>query len=313
MNVFSSSFQRLFFLVAILFILGFGCDFLANSSSPFDFGLGYSDDSVLAAMIDDYAGHPDDPRLPAESIGASDEVLEATDLRELANVVNSGIGFALENVEKEPRFLFALGRAAEVLGYYEKSFLWLEEAAENGSAAAWAQLAYSYSYDEEYTTAREYIQNATDGGFNNEETAYFLEQLDAIESFNDFGRRDWIEAFYKKDLSALSPNSITEKYVLNYYVGKIQNTLWSNDILFLIEDTSIFLELDPLVSAKFGVWSKTVDENGGSDFARYGVFGDEYRLIADQATQDARRLAMLYEFSPNFFLKVYEGIKIYAQ
>lgn len=280
------------------FILIGGISFIGcendNSKDEFlDSEILLSDDDI-GSSIDYYAGHPADPQLPENVIGATDDVLEATEPRELADIIAQGIDFALDEVDNEPRYLFALGRAAYVLGYYKKAEEWLSLAADNGSAASKAYLGYLEFYEnEDILKAKTLLEEAEKGGFKTEHTKEVYEACNFDPKKMEFNRSDLISAFYNKDWNTLDVSQLR----VIAYIGKVHNTLWGNDILWLAEEkTEILMELDPALSASL---TGLLFGNNESD------------VLLSAAVQDARRLALLYKTNPIAFRRIYSGMAEY--
>jgi hypothetical protein len=255
-------------------------------------------------MIDEYAGHPEDPQLPAGTVGASDEALMATSSREIADLLNVGIAFARENVGM-PRYLFALGRAALFHGYERLASELLAEAASHGSGAASAYLGFQASAEGDFAAARGHLEKALERGFETPDVSATLTALtDATFDPIRFNRPDLIKALHQEDLVTLHKDAAVSRL----YVGTLHNTLWSDNILFIVDDASIFLELDPSVSVKAGIVS-TVGDLSVAKWLKAVFSDEELAVLQDQATQDARRLALLYETSPLDFRRVYRGVR----
>ena len=254
----------------------------------------------IGSIIDYYAGHPNDPDLPEYIIGATDEVIEATNLREMVDVIDQGIEFALDEVENEPRYLFALGRAAYLIGYDIKSRKWLEEAAANGSAAANAYLGYiSFYEDEDINEASQRLKDAISGGFQDEELEVVYAACNFDPMGSKFNRRSIINALYHKDWNFLQSDPETVPYII-----KIHNTLWSNDILWIVDNPKILLELDAEVSQSSG----SILERMAGTYA-----GNLSNAVQSDYIQDAKRLALMYNTNPIAFRRIYSGIKQYAK
>ncbi len=286
---------------------------------------------LVAAIIDDYAGHPDDPQLPSGTVGASDDALAATNSREIAELLRDYVAFARERSDT-PRFLFALGRAALFHGYERLGHELLSEAADKGSGGASAYLGLQAEADREYEIAREHLQTALARGFDATVVRETLAALaDAGFDPGRFNRPDLIKALHEANFAALKQ----DMKVSWLYIGALHNTLWNDTILFLVDAPDILLELDPAVSAEAGFvskkaeapieWAKSVDlarrwlqDNfqSGQSSEVLEIADEETRELAillDQAVQDGRRLAMLYETAPGDFRKVYRGIRAFLE
>lgn len=253
----------------------------------------------ITDVIDYYGGDPDDPQLPDDVIGATDEVLEATDPRELADILAQGNQVALEEVSDKPRYLFALGRIAYFLGYHNKALNWLEIAAENGSSAANAHLGYIALYETgDIAEAKKRLQMAKDGSFVGEkfETAY--KDCNFVPDEIGFNQKELISAFYNEDWSTLQASNET-----SLYIAKVHNTLWNNDILWLAEEPKILMELDAELSKS---------TTGILEVLLSGFLGrDKVDAFLSSSVQDAKRLALLYNTNPQAFKKIYAGMVKY--
>lgn len=282
------------------------------------------DDQSIIDLIDEMAGLPSDPDLPGNVLGASDLVLESTNPRELADLITMGLNLAKKNVNHSPRSLLYLGRVGYYLGY-PQSINWVRNAAKNGSKSAIAYLGYIYYDKDEYEKSKQWLVKAINLDYSDEgQVQTLLDELNSTnitdnDWFNQFNRPDIIKALYDTDFGLLSDWTMT-----SYYIGAIQNTLWESEILFLVNDVNFILELDPSISAKLGLVSKKTKDLGivsagklGSMFGEFlGYHADELEqisLITDQATQDARRLALLYEDNPEAFRKIYQSMSTYSK
>ncbi len=258
-------------------------------------------DSELAEMIDYYAGHPSDPHLPYGVLGASDEVIEATDPRELADLIIEGKDFALKEVKRNPRYLFSLGRIAYFLNYDKKANKWLSLAADNGSPAANAYLGYmAYYNDNNPKKALTYLNKALSSKYDDSELREILGYCNFNAEDEGFNNKGVISALYNRNWSFIDRDEKNK-----FYLAKIHETLWSNDILWLADDSKILLELDPSLSKTKESWL----ERGVS------FFGGKSALDAMQsvAIQDAKRLAILYNTNPTAFKHIYSGISQYMK
>jgi hypothetical protein len=294
----------------------------ASSSDSYiqvDDNISFNDSEILE-LIDQYGGHPNDPSLPDNMLGATDMVLSSTNPRELADIITLGEDIAKSEIRRNPRFLFALARIALELGYYEKGAAWIDIAAQNGSIPALAYQGYFEFSDGNLEIAISKINEAKDSGFYES----IMDEIDlqsdfSINDFSFFNRPDIIKALYEQDIGYLNQNKI----IASYYIGTIQNTLWETDILFLVENTNFVLELDPEVSVKLGFPSKKAKEFGFVSASKWlSYFSDyfnnrnldvnEVSLITEQAIQDARRIALIYDTDPEFFTKVYNSVKKFS-
>lgn len=304
-------------------------------------------DAAMAELIDALAGHPDDPHLPKSSLGASDEVLYATDPREIADLIQVALPFAEERASN-PRFLFALGRAAIAHGYERRGKEMLMSASERGSVAALAYLGYLAEADGDRETATVSLSRAIESGFDSPDARETLAMLagqagagtDGQFSALEFNQPKWMQALHDGDPRPLE----AEGLIGQMYAGGLHNTLWASDILFLAEDPAILLELDAnlslalakkLVSSPDAMqegFDKGLDsfvgifqgmaearrEGGGpaAELAAGMSSGLEVRtpfaMVEAHAVQDARRLALLYNTDPTSFRRIYQGVRTYV-
>jgi hypothetical protein len=308
----------------------------------------------IEEIIDNIAGHPDDPQLPKESIGASDEVLAATDPREVGNVLQQTQAFARSH-SQEPRFMFALGRAALFHGYQRLGVELLQAAASNGSGAAYAYLGFLAEDEGDENKAARLLKLAQKNGFNTAEVQSSLINLNQTSSSSivnasqtaplfdpkAFNQPELIAAFYRKDMKFLSEKNL----YASFYGSRIHATIWEGgDILFMTEHPKILLELDPGLSARAGYRLSSSPEavnqmtsagwgilqnivSGLEEFGKgqsmtgdiaklnkaVGKYDVQLALLQEQATQDARRLVLMYDENPEILRRVYAGIKAFIQ
>lgn len=249
-------------------------------------------DNYMADYIDEYFGHPDDPDYPSGFLGPSDEIIESSDPREVLALINEGLSFAKSRVKEEPRFLFAIGRAAYLFNYPQQAKAWLTEAANNGSAPAKAYLGFMAYESEDIPGAGAYLKRAMDEGFKNQATEGVYLACNFIAGKEDFERPDLINALYHGDFASLKNDSQA-----SFYISKMHATLWEYDILWVAEDSNILLELDPKLNKK----AQNILER---------VFGNSVSEIAlPEAVKDARSLAILYNYNPVAFRKIYSGMR----
>ncbi len=280
------------------------------------------DESEILQLIDESLGYPGDKRLPKSNLGANDIVLQSMNPSEIYTLINIGLPIARKKVQQSPRYLFYLGRGATFIGYNE-GIDWVASAAKHGSEAAMGFLGYYYLEIDQPAEGKKWLQKALQKGFTDDGLVKeILNEMNASKSsnlFEGFNRVDIIQSLYDGDFATLKRN----KVITGYYVGVIQNTLNETDILFIVDDPSFLLELDPSISTKLGVISKkaqsfgavSVGKAGGiiSDFL--GIKSDQLKesvLITDQAIQDARRLATIYNSDQEFFRKVYSSMVYYS-
>lgn len=288
-------------LILILTVLLFNCNKSKSIKSVGNVGVSTSSENTdIGFLIDHYMGHPNDTQLSLDVLGVTDEVLEASDPRELANIIEQGMFFAIDEVEQDPHYLFGLARAAYFLDYGTKAVEWLKTASENGSAAAQAYLGYIAYYEEEnLEKAIEHLNLAANGGFKDPQVDEVLALCNYNPINEKFNKGDIITALFDKNWSYVDSNEEHE-----FYLAKVHETLWNNDILWLAEDPEILLELNPELSKTSAAWIERF----------FGFFGLKSGADALQtaAIQDAKRLAILYNTNPIAFRKIYNGISEYA-
>lgn len=272
----------------------------------------------IATFIDLYAGHPFDESLPDDFYGVSDEELEETHLRNIRKLFNEGSAYAFSHL-KESRLLFAVGRAAYFFDH-EQTENWLQLAVENGSVAAKAYLAY-YKFDQgEIDVALRLMLEAKAEGFFDPELRSLIELAqNNVFDPDKFNQPAFIQSLYAGDAETLQSKSVLR----NLYVGALHNALWSSDILFVAENPELLLELDPIFSVAEGRQADNAITNQLKELIQMVasflglVSSNKLDLsqisIIEQATQDARRLAMLYENNSKVLKKVYAGMLIYSQ
>ena len=285
----------------------------------------------IGDFIDQQAGHPSDPTLPRRVSGVTDEELVAADESVYERLFSEGIDFANRNMN-EPRYLFAIGRAGYVYGH-DSTEAWLSRAADAGSAGAKVDYGYALFYDGAGEEAATLIQEGMSLNFNEEGLGEFVDHIrESIFRPEAYNRPGLIEALY-------TGKGISRTLVNTLYIGTIQNTLWSSEIIFLTETPDIFLELDAELSAREGVKAQNskveiYKENiqlisqflEGLPFEGLvrraagrlsSVLGGEIReedlSIIEEGTQDGRRLAVLYLNNPGAFRKIYDGMIAYSQ
>lgn len=252
-----------------------------------------SREEYLANLIDEYAGHPNDPSYPTDLIGPSDEVISQTNSREILTLMNECKKFAFDTVSNEPRFLFALGRAAYIHDYVEIANDWLQLAADNGSAGAKAYLGFMAYDKDDVAEANRYLTQAIKEGFINNSVKEVHRACNFTATDFGFEKPNIINALYNKDWSSLESIAFSSNYIL-----KIHTTLWETDILWLAEDPNFLMELDADLSKKLQSilekWQKIITD-----------------VTLQDAIKDARRLALLYNSNPVAFRRIYSGMKEY--
>ena len=280
------------------------------------------DESEILQLIDESLGYPGDKRLPKSILGVNDVVLQAMNASEIYALINVGLPIAQKTVKQSPRYLFYLGRGATFIGY-DQGIEWITTAAQHGSEAAMAFLGYYYIEIGEFSKGEKWLQKALRKGFSDRGLVKeVLKEINAAKDsnlFDGFNRADIIQSLYNRDFSPLKRS----KVITGYFIGVIQNTLNETDILFLVDDPSFLLELDPSLSSKLGVISKKAESFGAVSIGKvggmisefFGIESDSLKesvLITDQAIQDARRLALIYNSDPEFFRKVYSSMIYYS-
>ena len=293
-------------------------------------------DAAIARLIDESAGHPDDPQLPKGVLGVSDAALLVADPQQIATLLQQG-GPLLKRNPKQPRIAFALGRAAIAHGYDSVGRKRLEQAAAGGSAAARAHLAYLADARGEQKAAKDMLATALRGGFRSPQAiATYKELVDAAVHPEDFVRADWIRMLIDgRDLRAFHGlHGIT-------YIMNIHNFLSSESVLFVVENSNLHLELDSRLGVIAG--RKLVGSpNLINQAARPGLGGlveglkamadarksgksiseetsamgsamlkrmDPMAIVAADAGQDGRRMARLYDWDPTLFRKIYNNMR----
>ena len=272
----------------------------------------------IETFIDLYAGHPYDETLPDEFYGVSDEEMEETHPRNIRRLFNEGSEYALKQLS-EPRLLFAVGRAAYFYDH-EQTQSWLQLAADNGSVGAKAYLAYHNFDNGEVQKALSLMREAKNQGFFDPELSSLIELAEkSVFDPDKFNQPTFIEALYRGDPETLKSKNLMR----NLYVGALHNALWSSDILFVAENPELLLELDPIFSVAEGRQADNAITNQLKELvqmvatflglASSGELDLSQVAILEQALQDARRLALLYDNNPKALKKVYAGMLIYSQ
>ncbi|WP_177419862.1 hypothetical protein [endosymbiont of Lamellibrachia barhami] len=209
-------------------------------------------------LIDEVAAHPSDPQNSMDVVGRSDEELAEVPPEEIAELIEFALPYA-EAKTGEPRYLFALGRAALVYGDEELALELLEKASQRGSSAADAYIAH---LTEDLDEMAEHLRRAVEGGFGpakdwlaEVEAAIAEEQVQMSSAppssqfpqFNpdNFNRPDLINAFYTGNTTPLQTellNNIT-------YASTIHNFLSdTTSVLFITDNRMIVTEIDPNLS-----------------------------------------------------------------
>ncbi|MEM7262571.1 MAG: hypothetical protein AAF488_11320 [Planctomycetota bacterium] len=216
-------------------------------------------DEEIEAAIDRVAGHPDDPALPFGTLGSSDEVLRSIPSVDIQEFLEDPYVVDFVNRRRdEPRFTFAIGRAAMFHGYLTHARRHLEEAAERGSGPAAAYLA-DPAFTPDPTEAERLLEKALALGF--EPAASLLEELraeaaaeDAVEDIaadslpaphklefdlEVFQRSDLIGALHRGDVAALDQFGVRNTVI---YLSSMQKAL---------VDPSVLIHLDPAVAPTY--------------------------------------------------------------
>jgi tetratricopeptide (TPR) repeat protein len=322
----------LFLPTLLFFLLMVGCEGLDKLQKSDNINLvaehsinpDYPDLSIenVIELIDEYGGDPYDPDLPEDILGATDIVLSSSNPRELANIITLGIDLAKKEVKTQPRLLFELGRIAIELEYYEKGIEWITEAEGEGSIGALAYLGLLDFYEGRLQKCKERLLKAQDLEYDGPWVIEYIYKLSNEYEvvYNEFNRSDLIKALATENIAYLQQQNLIAKY----YIGTIQNVLWETDILFLVENTDFVLELNPQVSVNLGFLSKQAKNNGIDKIVKYVQIAfssddqsdknlKKMALITEQATQDARRLALLYNENPELFIKIYKSIVKFSE
>lgn len=307
--------------------------------------LAFASPQDLGRSIDRLAAHPDDPQLPEGTLGASDQALAATSSREVADLIEECLVFAREN-RRTPRHLASLGRAALAHGYERLGVELLNEAVQLDSPSAKGFLGVYLQANGDPQRALSLLKQARDEEFR---TAQVLEALSAYtnprsatvyeERFNakHFNRPTWMGALFSGNVQALENGGVEALL----YASALQSTLTEYYMLWLSGDPAIFLELDPHLTYKLGLkmsasegamdemvtvgWETMLGTLGGTAEARQGGASlggelsaamsgglkplEKIAVVGHQATQDARRLAILYRTDKESFRRVYQGLR----
>lgn len=298
-------------------------------------------DEDIAYLIDETAGHPDDPTLPRDRLGASDEVMAALDpLTIKALLQDPDIAAFLERHSAEHRFTFAMGRMALVAGYSWRARQWLEQSARAGSGAAYAYLA-----DPELTPdsgkAETLLKQALELGFN--PARAWLAEMQGTDSdeladkpfdFSMFSKPDLVRAFYNN--TAIEGN-ISELQISSYLLSFLESVSDQSNLFLLENPRAFYLELDPtlqlMASTRVATSAQVVGQatdvglqqfmgmlqgmqNGKSISemvanTNRGAINptlaiQEYRLAGEF---DGKRLALMYQSYPEEFRRIYAGIR----
>lgn len=297
----------------VLFIFLTGCN-QGNGTASFVSNPDEFEDVPLTIdeFLDEYAGHPEDPDLPLDYIGSTDDELIEFYEEDITRILTEGAQFALNNLET-PRYLFEVARVAYLFDH-SRATEWLKTASNKGSAGARAYLAYQLFDDGEIATSITEMKHAYNDGFD------FVGYEDFIALAEEsmflptkFNQPKLIEALYNNNQTEL------KRYwpLTEFYVGAIQNALWSSEVLFMVDDPKILLELSPEITAREGLAASgrittSVKEAIQVVANLFNLEADAVSII-EQGTQDGRRMAFLYESNPGAFKKIYNGMLTYSR
>lgn len=261
----------------------------------------------IGLFIDTNAGDPINPDLPEDIVGVTDEALESTNHKTLSDIIQKGLSFAQNNIEESPRYLCELGRIGVIINH-PNSIYWLQESANHGSAIAWLYLGNLYLNDADFLNAKLEYSKALESGIDSSLVQPYLLEISSLENFEGFNRKDIIAALYNDDMTTLQENRLE----CSYYIGILHNTLWDINTLFYT-DSKLHTKLDPNLSSNLGFYAEESHSAGVDRLMNLisTVINTEetkrYALISKQATQDARRLSILYSSYPKYFERVYAG------
>ncbi|MDF1837516.1 MAG: hypothetical protein P1V35_06600, partial [Planctomycetota bacterium] len=241
-----------------------------------------STDEEIAAWIDNIAGHPDDISLPRGILGSSDEVLSAMNALEIkAFLEDPEVQDFLSRKQDQPRFTFAVGRAAMFGGYSTFAKGLLEEASANGSGGASAYLAdpsfgastqeairlYEEAIARNFAPAKNWLSELQAGeqerGGNMDPIPELVEEEENLDptpkpkqfKYEDFQQPGIIKALHTGDLAALDQIGARNSMI---YIGKLQEGLVDPSMLIHLSPEGgrrFFAMLDPTLSANVGMAS----------------------------------------------------------
>jgi len=205
-------------------------------------------EALALQSIDELAAHPSDPQNSFDVTGVSDEELASIDPEDIQNLLEITLSHANKN--SNPRYLYALGRAAWIHDYPQGVNL-LQQATERGSAAAKAYLARTKDDLQEMQTL---LQDAVQGGFSPasdwlaEVNAALQEEQRELNAnknldYNIFALPVLIKALHDKDYDLLDNNLLG----VIPYLSALNDS--ANDMLLYIEDqTGYMREMDPNIT-----------------------------------------------------------------
>ncbi len=228
---------------------------------------------AVAFKAMDEIAHPNDPQNPKGVKGISDEELAEIPVEEIAELIKITLPYAEQN-SQEPRYLFALGRAAWIHGDEEFGAELLLKAAKLGSPAANAYLAHT---TDDVEKKANHLHQAAQGGFeparewlNELKLAYEEEQESADDEqqtvavrhtpkkihwpmdFTQFAQPQYMEAFHSGNTQQYASGTVDAVFLMSY-ISKVSDTLNDQGVLFLLERPKEFLrELDPTLSFEAG-------------------------------------------------------------
>lgn len=204
--------------------------------------------------IDEMAAHPDDPQNPFSVTGVTDEELATTSAEEIRELLEATHPYAKDH--DNPRYLFALGRAAWIHDYPQANRL-LTQAADAGSFAAKAYLART---KDDLSEMQGLLKEAVNGGFKParewlSEVEVALnqgsnEQKNVALDFNLFSLPPVIEALHNGDYEALKKNLV----LIVPYLTSLNESL-NNMLIYIEPDKQMQFkhELDPNISTRLGI------------------------------------------------------------
>lgn len=242
-------------------------------------------------FIDAFAGDPFDPDLPEDYIGVPTEVLANSDPDAVNELFRICFDFAIKDSIENPRFIYAMARTGYLHGYSSKAVAWLEIAARNNSVGAKAMLAEILFYEPNSREIAERLyRDVVASNYKREDLdELFKYDLQYIESQFNYGQ----------EISLLLQGESVANPELKLISTEINNFLWSNDALWLVEDQEMFLVLRPPLN---------VENNFGevvTDMLSNYITSGKKEIIRPKSVQDARRLALMYDRDPGRFMQVY--------
>lgn len=301
--------------------------------------------------IDEVAAHPADPRNPAGNMGLSDEELAEVDLEEIKGLMELALPFVDEGLEARHIFALGRAAWLHNDDELAADLLTLASEKGSPAAQAYLarmdddldrEIALLQSAVKGgFTPAQAWLDEAlaAQGA-----AAHNVIAQHASSTFDPsrFNRPDLIDAFYRNDTHALN-NELLETMT---YVSAVHSFFSdTSGVLFVTNNRDIILEIDPNLSymaqrkllgtekgrnqtISAGMQSMLAPFQAIADTRRAGgsindEVGAMYNAILDtptvrleriqqQATQDAQRLAILYDSDPDAFRKVYAGLRSFV-